>query len=407
MLKGLSLRAPLRGLALAACAVGLGGSAASAQPVATADSLFGWIGAPGPASASFADVAYDGSERVYAGFLFDSMAQNLTATLFSTTQPPGAALTPHDLGFTVDPSVAVSIAPGLGGRYWVAVSQSEGVSETTAHLIDWSAGAGSTQVQMTGPATTFDPFVTVRDVNEMGDAVGRVGGLRGLIDSTVAGVRTVFAPADSDVFAISSDGEVLGGSGNFGSGTHVATIWNEVGIVVYQDTAPGRILSVGPPFAVGERNGHLAFWRQFHGTWTPYEIKDASAVPIEGRLNAVDSEGAGIAGGQLAEGGAIVVLLRSKQVILLDEALSLAPGTLWAVHGVDSHASSHKVAFATESTFFEAWDVTASFTSTSELVPGPGPLVVLPLLIAGTNALRTRRRQPAEPTPVSGFTRVE
>lgn len=403
-------RAATRGLALAILTLWITASVATAQPNETADSLFGWAGALGPATASFADVAYDGTQRVYAGYLYDSMSLTLTATLFSTTQAPGGTIDSHDLGFSVDPSVAVSVAPGDPGRYWVAVSQNDGVTATTAHRIDWSAGAGSTTLQLTGPPTVYDPFVTVRDVNENGDTVGQLADVRGLVHSTLGGIRTVFAPTDSEVFSISRNGKVLGGWGDFGTGTAVATIWNETGAVVYQDTAPGRILSVGPPFAVGERNGHMAFWRFFAGSWIPTEVEDALHVPVDGQLNAVDRDGLGIAGGVKAGGGALAVLLRTGQLRYLDSVLSLPVDTLWAVHGVDADPATQRVAFAVESTSFEAWDVTASFTSDAdtqyELVPGPGPVVALPLLFLGMSALRMARRQRAARASNSGFTRL-
>ncbi len=362
---------------------------AQAQPADTVDDLYGWQGAAGPSTGFFSDVTINGSERIHAGYLFDSMSQQLTATLFSTSQPPGGVLGTHDLGFTVEPSVAVSIASQGGGRHWVAVSQSDGVLATTAHVLDWSAGGGVVQTQILGPLPGASTFVTVRGINRLGTAVGLVDGASGLVAPDGAPSFAITSPVDSEVFSISPDGSVLGGAADFGAGD-VATIWDASGAVVYQDTLPGRIRAVAPPYAVGVRNGVASWWRRVKGTWIPFGAKELGGAPLAGELLAVDRDGLGIGGGSRAAGGAIVVLLRTHEVRELDDELSLAAGTLWAVHGIDADEGTGLVAFAVEATDFSGWDVTASFATAPEPLPGPGLWAFVPLAAAGCAVLRMK-----------------
>lgn len=369
--------------------LGLGAPCLAAPPDDTIRTLSNWQGVAGPTPGYFKDVAIEGASRVYAGYVFDALNTTLVAHLFSTSGAPGGVISLTDLGFGIDPTVAVSIASQGGDRYWVAVSESDGVLETNAHVLDWSASSGVVETQLLGPSGG-SAYVTVHGINRQGTAVGSVDGTTGLVAPAGSGSFAVSGPTPSEVFAISPDGDVLGGSADFGPGA-VAAIWDASGTLVYADTAPGRIRDVASRFAVGTRNGIAAYWRLVRGSWIPSELREPGyGAPLAGELLGVDRDGLGVAGGARAgsSGGAIVAILRTEETFDLDAELGLPSGTLFAVNAVDVDPDTTAVAFAVEDEFLTGWDVTANFTTEPEPLPGPGAWILAPIGLMGFGVLR-------------------
>ena len=161
----------------------------------------------------------------------------------------------------------------------------------------------------------------------------------------------------------------------------VATIFSLDGSVLMQDTVPGRVWDIEGSFAVGERDGKAAYWREEGGVWQVFHIEETPGVPADGELLTLDHRRLGLAGGYLVEGRPIVVDLRDNTWQEIEPELPVAPGTLYSVVGIDVHPITNRVALAVEATDFSGWDVTVDLPFT--VLPGPGGwLAVAFLMIA-------------------------
>lgn len=329
--------------------------------------LMDWAGEPGPTDATFWDAAVLETFDAYSGYVYDPVALQLDATLFIQSAP--SLFANIDLGFSVDPSVAVSLARGGEQQLWIAVSQSDGVVASEAYRIDWSGGGSSTE-QVVGPPPASSTSVELRAVSRSGLAVGRIDAAHGLIAPQSGTSIVIPGAVSADLWGVDAAGGLVSGQADFGSGTPVGAIWDASGALVYQDSVPGVIHAVEPPFAAGERNGIASYWRLVEGSWQPHPVRDAGQ-PVAGALRALDADGLGIAGGLRAGGGALVVLLVPDLVYDLEEELSLPQDTLYAVNGVGTSETDERVIFAVEAEDFTGWAVSARFDPAP--VPAPGP----------------------------------
>lgn len=329
--------------------------AAGAPPPAVR--LMGWAAKPGPADATFWDAAVLPTFDAYSGYVYDPVALRFDATLF--LQSGSSSFVDIDLGFSVDPSVAVSLARSGDVRLWIAVSQSDGVVASEGYRIDWSGGAWSTE-QVLGPPPASSTNVELRAVSRSGLAVGRVDATQGLIAAQDGTASILPGVVSADLRGVDAAGALVSGQADFGSGTPVGAIWDASGALVYQDSVPGVIHDVEPPFAAGERNGIASYWRLVQGSWQPYAVREFGQ-PVAGALRTLDADGRGIAGGLREGGGALVVLLAPGLLYDLEDELSLPGSTLYAVNGVGTSESDERVIFAVEAEDFTGWAVSARF----------------------------------------------
>jgi hypothetical protein len=113
-------------------------------------------------------------------------------------------------------------------------------------------------------------------------------------------------------------------------------------------------------------------------------VLDEFGNPMPGELLTIDQNGIGLAGGYLEDGRAIVVNVVSGAWFDIETRLSITPGTLSSVVGINSFDG--RIAMAVSGSDLTGWDVTANIIS----VPGPGWMLAPSLLLVGALTHRSR-----------------
>jgi hypothetical protein len=328
---------------------------------------------------SISDVAIVQGQRVFAGFELDSQNFTFTATLFTTSGAPGTQpVVPTDLGLVTDSSVSLSISNDGSMGYWATATEYLPNFETRSYIFA-SANLGA-PTPVLGPGPTSDPNVVLSGINQYGTAVGQLAEAQPI--AAVSNGFSVIIPYahTAQLFGIDSASELLGGEAELSPGGIVAaTLWDTLGNVIMQETAESRIFDVEGRYAVGRHNGFATYWKRDAGVYTRYHLEDTFGNPVQGELRTVDHGGSNIAGGTIVGDHAVVANLPIPGWFKLDGVLGLPAGTLAVVVGVDG--SGDQLALAVEAVDFSGWDVTVT------KLPGPGILVILPLLLLGVQRI--------------------
>jgi hypothetical protein len=362
---------------------------------APAIDLANWRASPGPSTAlvaaEFTDVAIVTGRRVFSGGERNFILLEEDAALYTAAGPPGSSpMAATELGLTEDLSVATAIAANATGGFYAVATGVVLASQDFRSYVYSSEDLGS-PVQVLGPPPGLDPDVALVAINKDGISVGIQADsipLAALPDGTSWRLTSV---TGAELRAIDSTGTRFGGSSQSIPGwANTASVFDELGAALYQDTVAGEVWDLEGNFAVGTRDGKAAYWQRVGGTYEAHYIEDQFGTPLEGELLTIDHVDGFIAGGYVGDLVPIVVILDPNVSFWFDleSQLTVDPGTLSTVVGIDLEVGARgtQIAFAAVAADGTGWDVT---TRTS-VVPGPGLLLALPLLMVGLRTLRKR-----------------
>ncbi len=366
----------------------------SLNGTAQAIGLVDWKASQGPAMGTFSDVAIVAGTRVFSGYELDPFIPFISATVFTATGDPGSApIGVTDLGLTFFSSAGTSLAEDGSGGYHLTVVQVQAEAELRSFIYP-SADLGN-PVQIFGALPESDPDVNLNGINRDGLAAGDLGGVLPLVatPSGFANYLDILVPAR--LTSVRSDGTRFGAFSELTPGGIVAaTIISNAGAILLQESVAGSVEDLEGAYAVGTRDGLAAYWRDVGGTYVVDYVRDGSGTPLPGGLLAIDHQGMAIAGGYLDDGRAIVVDLLDGSWFDVALQLSLPPGSLLEIVGID--ISNDQLALAANSADLVGYDITA--TIESRYLPGPGLLTAPALLIIGVVGARKRRASTIRPS---------
>jgi hypothetical protein len=220
-------------------------------------------------------------------------------------------------------------------------------------------------------------------VNEAGISVGNLDDSIPLAASPDGTSWQLTSVAGAQLRAVDSTGTLFGGSSQPIPGwLNTASVFDDLGAALFQDTVTGEVWDLEGDFAVGTRDGNAAYWQRVGDTYQVHVVEDGFGTPLQGELLAIDHSGVGIAGGYVEDGRPIVVDLNTHTWFDLESRLSVEPGTLSSVVGIDIYTT--QIAFAVVAADGAGWDITAA-------VPEPGELTLLAAGVGGLGILYRRR----------------
>jgi hypothetical protein len=359
--------------------------------------LGNWQASPGSSAGHvvdvFSDVAITGFDRVFSGTEQIFILGESRAALYTASGDPGSSpITMTDLGLTENWSVATAIQRNSAGRLYATASVILPSQETRSYV--FSSNDLGNPVQVLSPSR--DPNVALVAINKNGISVGSQGDSFPLAAFPNGISWRLTRVPGAQLRAVNSTNTLFGGSSQPIAGwANTATVFSNFGVALFQDTVTGEVWDLEGDFAVGTRDGNSAYWQHVGGTYEVHVLEDELGTPLEGELLAIDHVGVGIAGGHYVDAGGstrpMIVNLDSQSWFDLETLLSLEPDTLDRVVGID--VLGDQVAFAVVADDGTGWDVRADILprASGPVVPGPGLLLALPLLVVGLRTLRRRR----------------
>jgi len=309
---------------------------------APAIELVNWRASPGPSTGNVTDqftgVAIVNGRRVFSGIGKNFILLDTYTALYTAAGPPGSSpMVTTDLGLTEDQSVATAIAADTTGGFYATAAGVLLASQEARSYVYSSDDLGS-PVQVLGPPPGLDPHVALVAINQDGISVGMQADSIPLAASPDGSSWRLTSVAGAELRAVDSTGTLFGGSSQPIPGwANTASIFDDLGTALFQDTVTGYVWDLEGDFAVGTRDGKAAYWRRVGGTYEAHFIEDEFGTPLEGELLAIDHVDGFIAGGYVGDSVPIVVVLHpdGNAWFDLESQLTVEPGTLSRVVGID------------------------------------------------------------------------